>query len=366
MSDPIQAAFGGVSDRVASATALPRAAFADPAVFGAEVEQVLRRGWLPVARASDISRPGDYRSANPCGVPLVVTRDAAGAIHVLSRVCRHRGMPIVEGAGNARSLSCPYHLWRYGLDGALLAAPAMERSERFDPVNCSLPRVASTEWGGWVFANLDGKAAPLAPQLVALDRRLAAIDPSCLVTAGVIELASPWSWKVMVENFLESYHHIGPHAQTLQRTNPGLGTYEGAGGDLFTILENPPIDDEHASLLVAAVFPLTLMAFTERPEPLGVWYELDRIEHQSFRLRIHLLTSEAFAAVPEFVEGYREAVMAVHLEDIPVCEGVQRGVLSPFYQPGPLSHLEASAWRFHRFLKRQLCGGPEGEYANRR
>ena len=357
MNDPIHAAFGGVSDRIATASALPRVAFADLAVFEAEVERVLRRGWLPVARTSEISQPGDYRSVDPCGVPLVVTRDAAGDIHVLSRVCRHRGMPIVEGAGNARSLSCPYHLWRYGLDGALLAAPAMERSEAFDAANCALPQIASTEWRGWVLANLDGTAAPLAPQLTELDGRLAKLDPSNLVTAAVIELESPWNWKVMVENFLESYHHIGPHAQTLQRSNPGLGTYEGAGGDLYTILENPPIDDEHPSLLVAAIFPLTLMAFTERPEPLGVWYELDRIEHQSFRLRIHLLMSEASAADRDFVEGYREAVMAVHLEDIAVCEGVQRGVRSPLYQPGPLSHLEASAWRFHQFLKRQLFAG---------
>jgi phenylpropionate dioxygenase-like ring-hydroxylating dioxygenase large terminal subunit len=351
---PIQAAFAGVSVDVASARALPRAAYAERDVFEAELDQVFRRGWLPVARVSEVAKPGDYRSVDPCGVPLVVTRDGAGAIHVLSRVCRHRGMPIVEGAGNAESLTCPYHRWRYRLDGRLAAASAMERSEAFDQASCALPPIAAAAWRGWVFANLDGRAAPLAPQLAALDDRLAELDPSRMVTAGVIEFDSPWNWKVMVENFLESYHHIGPHSQTLQLSNPGLGTYEGGGGDLYTILENPPIDGEHAHLLVAAVFPLTLMAFTEGPEPLGVWYEFDRIEHQSFKLRIHLLTSEAFAAVPAFVARYRDAVTAVHLEDIPACEGVQRGVLSPLYEPGPLSHLEAAAWRFHRFLRRQL------------
>jgi phenylpropionate dioxygenase-like ring-hydroxylating dioxygenase large terminal subunit len=352
----IQAVFGGVSDRIDTATALPRAAYADPAVFEAELEQVFRRSWLPVARASEVSKPGDYLAVDPCGVPLVVTCDAAGDIHILSRVCRHRGMTIVEGAGNASSLTCPYHRWRYGLDGRLAAAAAMERSGWFDQAGCALPKVAAAQWRGWIFANLDGEAAPLAPQLSRLDERLAKIDPARFITADVIELASPWNWKVMVENFLESYHHIGPHAQTLQQSNPGLGTYEGDGGDLYTILENPPVDAAHAPLLVAAVFPLTLMAFTEGPEPLGVWYQLDRIEHRAFRLRIHLLTSEAFAAVPEFVAGYREAVMGVHLEDIPVCEGVQRGVLSPLYEPGPLSHLEASLSRFHRFLRRQSCG----------
>jgi phenylpropionate dioxygenase-like ring-hydroxylating dioxygenase large terminal subunit len=201
---------------------------------------------------------------------------------------------------------------------------------------------------------VDGKAAPLAPQLERLAARLAPIKAESLVTAGAIELDSPWNWKVMVENFLESYHHIGPHSGTLQKTNPGLGTYVSDGDDLFAVLENPPARDQHGAFVVAAIFPLTLMFFTEGPEPLGVWYELDRIEHSAFRLRIHLLTSAAFAANAAFVAQYRAQVMAIHMEDIPACEGVQRGVMSLLYQPGPLSHLEAALWRFHRFLKARV------------
>jgi len=224
----------------------------------------------------------------------VVTRDAAGEIHVLSRLCRHRGIPVVEGAGNAKALTCPYHLWRYGLDGRLAAAPAMERSQVFDRDSCNLPAIASCRWNGWVFANPDGMAAPLEPQLQDLKARLAAIAPDGLVTADIISLDSPWNWKLMVENFLESYHHIGPHAGTLQLTNPGLGTWVAETGEAFTVLENPPVDDQH---------------------------------------------------------------LAVHAEDIPACEAAQKGVTSPLYEPGPLSHLEASLWRFHRFLRRSLLGG---------
>lgn len=356
MTGAAEAAYADVSDTLECARALPRAAFADPKVFEAEV-RALKSGWLPVARESALAESGDYLSVDLLDLPLVVTRDAAGEIHVLSRLCRHRGIPVVEGAGNAKALTCPYHLWRYGLDGRLAAAPAMEKSQVFDRDQCRLPAIASSRWNGWVFANPDGTAEPLEPQLEGLKARLAAIAPDGLVTADIVSLDSPWNWKLMVENFLESYHHIGPHAGTLQQTNPGLGTWVAETADAFTVLENPPVDDQHEPFVVAAVFPLTLMFFMEGPARLGVWYELAGVEHGRFQLRIHLLTTPEFAAAPEFVAHYRDQVLAVHAEDIPACEAAQKGVTSPLYEPGPLSHLEAGLWRFHRFLRRSLLGG---------
>lgn len=355
MSDPARMAYTAVSDTLTRATALPHAAFADAHVFAAEQARVFRAGWMPVARESDLAQPGAYRSVDVGGAPLVVTRDVGGEIHVLSRVCRHRGMPVVEGAGVAKALTCPYHLWRYGLDGRLAAAPGMERSEAFDRDDCDLPAIATTRWGGWVFANVDGQAPPLAPQVAPLAERLAPFAPQDMVTVDTITLESLWNWKLMVENFLESYHHIGPHAGSLQKTNPGLATYEGQGGDLFTILENPPAGEGDHGFVVAAIFPTTLMFFSEGT-PLGTWYELDAIEHGRFRLNIHLLARPDLAAIPEFVAGFRAQAMAIHDEDIPACQGAQKGVMSPLYTPGPLSHLEASVWRLHRFLKARLAG----------
>ena len=257
---------GGVYDDVASdparARALPARAYADLAVFAAEVERVLRGGWLPVARESQLPLPEDYLATTLASAPVLVTRDAAGALHVLSRVCRHRGMPVTEVSGNGPTLMCPYHLWRYGLDGALLSAPAMQGSDVFDTKACGLPRVRHATWGGWIFANLDGQAPDLAPQLAPLSARLAAIGPEDYVTVDVITFDSPWNWKVMVENFMESYHHIGPHGASLQHTNPGLGTYAGEGGDAFAILENPPADAEHDAFVVACVFPTAMMFFS--------------------------------------------------------------------------------------------------------
>lgn len=335
------------------AVGLGRDAYANPAMFDEEVAKVLRAGWIPVGRTRDLANPGDFRTVELFGTPLVVTRDQGGELHVLSGVCRHRGMLVAAGAGNAKGLICPYHLWRYDLDGTLVTAPAMEQNAGFNAGDCALPKVRHEIWGGWIFANLDGTAAPLGGQLGPLVARLEAAAPETLVSVNVIELASPWNWKIMVENFMESYHHIGPHSGSLQRTNPGLLTYESAGGDLYSILENPPAAGQEG-FVVAAIFPLTLMYFSGGEGSVGVWYELDAVRHDSFNLRIHLLAPPELAEHPEFVAGFREQVLAVHSEDIPVCEGTWAGVRSPFYTPGPLSHLEACVQRFHQHLSRRL------------
>jgi phenylpropionate dioxygenase-like ring-hydroxylating dioxygenase large terminal subunit len=319
---------------------------------------VLRAGWIPACRQSQIAAPGDYVAVDLLGEPLVAVRDEGGTVRVLSRVCRHRGFLVVEGAGNTRSFACPYHIWRYGLDGALLSAPAMEQSAAFDRKACALPSHKTETWGGWVFVNLSGHAAPLGPQLAALDARLAPIDPSDLVTADIVTFESPWNWKVMVENFMESYHHIGPHSGTLQHTNPGLGTWVRDVGDAAAVLENPALEG-HNPFVVAMVFPLTMMFVTEGPVKLGAWYEMTDLRVDRFRLNIHLLAPPDFAAVPAMVEAFRGQVNAIHLEDIPACEGVQKGVTSPHYQPGPLSHLEAALWRFHRHLQSAVRGALE-------
>ncbi len=349
-----QKLYAQVSDDRTAAVGLPREAFVDPLIYDAEVEHVLTAGWLPVARASDVASPGDYRSVDLLDVPLLVSRDAHGTLHVLSRVCRHRGMPVVEGHGNRNDFSCPYHLWRYGLDGRFLFAPAMEDVNNFDPANCSLKQVAHEEWGGWVFANLSGGAKPLAPSLRSLRQRFERLRPETFVSAATLEFDSPWNWKIMVENFLESYHHIGPHASTLQLSNPAFGTYATDDEGAFTVLENPPVAGAD-SFVVACVFPLTLIALTESEVPWGVWYELANLQHDRFVLRIHLLLSPEQAAVQEWVAQYCEQIRAIHLEDIQVCEGVQRGYRSRLYSSGPLSHLEGCLWHFHQYLKRAFA-----------
>ena len=337
---------------MSGARALPAECYRDPAHFEREAERVLRPAWHPVARWDELPEPGDYRSFELCGEPLVLVRDEAQRLRVLSRVCRHRAHTVVEGRGHARSLVCPYHRWSYGLDGSLRSAPLMKEVSGFDAARCGLPELPTTRWQGFLLTTLAPSPPPFCDALGPLDARLAGRRLGELVTLDVLEFDSPWNWKVMAENFMESYHHLGPHAESLQRTNPAQATFCAELEGPFSVLENPGTG-EAPSFLVAHVFP-TLLLFVQEGEPIAVWYELqiDRVDH--FALRIHVLATPELARVEGAAAGIAEVVRQVHLEDIAVCEGVQRGLRSRLWEPGPLARQEECLARFHRHLAERL------------
>jgi phenylpropionate dioxygenase-like ring-hydroxylating dioxygenase large terminal subunit len=192
----------------AEARTLPWAAFTDGAVFEAEMERIVRRGWQYVGHTSMAAETGRYFTADLGGIPIVVVRDDAGALRALVNVCKHRAFPLAFGEGTTRSLRCGYHGWTYGLDGRLVRAPRSEREGWFDPDCVRLDEVRLELWGPLVFVNADEEAEGLADALGPV--------PDAIRAAGIeveeldfhrrehFELAA--NWKVVCENFLECYH----------------------------------------------------------------------------------------------------------------------------------------------------------------
>jgi len=119
----------------------PGVFYTSEAFFEHERATLLRRGWHCVGRADEFAASGDYLTLHLLGEPLIVARDKDGAIRALSNVCRHRGMPLAQGAGNANRFICPYHAWTYATDGRLLRAARMQNAA-FDPETCRLPAFA--------------------------------------------------------------------------------------------------------------------------------------------------------------------------------------------------------------------------------
>ncbi len=68
------------------AVTFPPAAYTDEDYFAFEAKRVLETGWMCVAHVSQLKEAGSYVAVDLLGEPLVVTRDAANAIHVLARV----------------------------------------------------------------------------------------------------------------------------------------------------------------------------------------------------------------------------------------------------------------------------------------
>ena len=365
--DLLKHALDRVRRPLAEASTLPPRCYVDPKFYALEVDRVLSREWLCVARADQLKNRGDFVCADLIGEPIVAVRGADDEIRVLSRVCRHRGMPIASGAGTCQRFECPYHNWTYGLDGKLVGAPEMHKTANFDRAGSRLPEFRTETWEGWVFVNFDRAAAPLAPRLEPLRRVIEPYGFSNFCTAGAIEWDSPWNWKVMVDNFMESYHHMGIHRDSLQRFYPAKGTYaDDNGGGPFAILRNPnrggePLEPSlpvvpslpaelAGQLFVAAVFPSHLIAATA--ETL-VWYRIEPRSAESLRLTTYACVLPQAADDPAYapaVKASLESLRAIHMQDIAACEGVQAGYRSRFAQSGRYSHLEKALWQFHNWL----------------
>src|SRR5579863_7878537 len=113
------AARAGVGDLAPSTMRIPNAHYTDPAILEAERRTTFATPLL-VSPSSTVPEPGDYRTMDLMGMPVVVVRGADRRARVLLNACRHRGAQVAEGSGCSRRLTCSYHRWVYNTEGALV------------------------------------------------------------------------------------------------------------------------------------------------------------------------------------------------------------------------------------------------------
>jgi len=186
---------------------LPSSWYTDPAVVERERARIFRRSWQYVGRTAQVARAGDYFTAVAGDVPVVVVRSGEG-LGAFVNVCRHRRHEVASGAGNCKTLQCPYHAWAYGLDGRQRAAPRSDHEPGFDRDDFPLLPARLDTWGPFVFVNVDPEASPLADMLGELPRIIAGsgLDLAGLRFRERADWEADANWKVLIENFLECYH----------------------------------------------------------------------------------------------------------------------------------------------------------------
>lgn len=344
---------------------LPPAAYTSPAVFAAEAERIFGAYWVPVAHTSQLANSGDFICIDLPDQPIVVTRNKTGELQAFSRICLHRAMPIIEGRGNATRFTCPYHQWTYELDGQLRSAPMMDGAEDFDTQACRLPALRVEIWQGFVMVNLSPDAAPLAPQLSGLEAEVADYGMSDLEIATSLAFDSPWNWKILVENFMEAYHHIGTHKDTFEPVYPARESFVPDNGDApWSLLRMPgkPGDENEAEglpplpgldesrqheLFAATVFPTLLFAGNAN---MVFWYQLMPRAHDDMHLQIHVLMPAPVSAMlePDDIDAIAESVRFIHVQDIEVNEGPWRGLQAKMTTQGRLSLYEKAIWQLNQ------------------
>ena len=189
----------------------------DEEVYRQEQEKVFGRAWLVVGHEDMVRKPGDYVTNYMGEVPVIVTRDMAGKIHVLVNRCAHRGNEVcLFDRGKANSFTCSYHGWSYGLDGSLVGVP-MEREIYHDQLNRAewgLEEVRVANFKGLVFATFDAEAPALEDwlgedgcwwlQTYVLVDHLGGLE----ALPGWHRYRSPGNWKHMAENFIGDDYHV--------------------------------------------------------------------------------------------------------------------------------------------------------------
>ena len=194
---------------------LDASVYIDPLRFEREQRAIFDKLPLLLAPSALLPEKNMAVAHDGYGVPLIISRDAEGRIHVMANVCRHRGTRLIESgeAVPARRIVCPYHAWTYGSDGQLLAIPRAECFPGVDKADRPLNHFSAVESGGfiWFSRNPDadfGHVFELAEDMGAFG-----MSDLHLYRRRTHEVAS--NWKQVMDAFLESYHVQRLHAETI-------------------------------------------------------------------------------------------------------------------------------------------------------
>jgi phenylpropionate dioxygenase-like ring-hydroxylating dioxygenase large terminal subunit len=208
----------GVRELIASQPAgrsLLQPFYCDDSVYCLDCERVWRKGWLFAGHSCEIPKPGDYFAVEMDSDSVVVTRDGEGRVRAFYNVCRHRGSLICESAsGHVTKFVCPYHRWTYGLDGALLHAPGMQKE--LDTAELGLRPAHARETAGLIFISL----AAEPPDFSSAEELLGSVArPQGLLNAKVakaVDYLVKANWKLVWENNRECYHCNANHPQYIR------------------------------------------------------------------------------------------------------------------------------------------------------
>ncbi len=370
VADPVAALKATVEKPFEDARAMPPAVYTSAEVLAAEQARIFARQWICLGRASTLAKPGDYLTDEIAGQPILVLRDKDGEIHGMSNVCLHRMSTLMEGRGNVRTIVCPYHAWTYSLDGSLRGAPMMERQAGFCKDAYRLPQVRTEVWQGWLYATLDADLSPVAEQFADLAPMIARYGMADYVETFREEHVWNTNWKILAENFMESYHlpmlhraTVGPHSKLEEMDcPPGLPAFN---YHWITKEASLPIGNAHPAntrlegdwrktTALLALYPSHLITLT----PGYFWYLVLRPVGVD---KVHILfgggLSPEFVADPrgpEYMATLKTLLDEVNAEDRRGVEAVFRGVSSPLARPGHLSHLERPNYDFARYLAGRL------------
>lgn len=207
---------------------LHRSIYLDPEIFELEMTRIWGSAWIFIGHESQVKNPGDYYTTQiNHKIPVLMTRDRNGQVHVLHNRCAHKGAKLVDTpCGNARAFRCCYHGWTFNTDGTLLKIPNEKGYENTgfnlnDPMNNVQKLARYDSYRGFVFATLNPDAPELKDWLggaaVCFDNLCdRAPEGEVEVAGGVLKYEHDCNWKLFLENLNDTMHPMVTHQSVVQ------------------------------------------------------------------------------------------------------------------------------------------------------
>lgn len=129
-----------------------------------ELESAPRRGitpegwltdsWYLACTAKELKSGAQFRRMI-CGEPVLLARTNAGKVFALRDICPHRLVPLSAGrqleTDGEPTVECPYHGWRFGMDGVCRLMPSLVEDDKMEPSRVKVRRYPVHEAHGMVF-----------------------------------------------------------------------------------------------------------------------------------------------------------------------------------------------------------------------
>ena len=144
-----------------------------------------------------------------------MVRQKDGGVKAFYNVCQHRGNPLVDGEkGSVRRFVCKYHSWAFMPDGELNFVPDREDFPEGNPCGkVRLAELACETFAGFVWVNMDTECMSLKSFLGPIWDEWSRYDLESWRRYQARTVHLPCNWKVVLDNFNESYHvptvHMG-------------------------------------------------------------------------------------------------------------------------------------------------------------
>ena len=221
---------------------VPAEHYYDPERWQLEIDRVFKRMPLMLAMSCELKQPGDFKTIEAAGVPVLLVRDEDLQVRAYINSCSHRGAVIVtEGSGNKKRFTCPYHAWTYDHGGNLVTIYAENDFGSIDKSCHGLTALRVGERAGMIWVTLDPNS-PLDVDafLCGYDHLLAHFGFEDWTLFDTRTLASP-NWKVAYDGYMDLYHLPILHRNTFGSNMPNQALYHAWGPHQRVSSPNPSL-----------------------------------------------------------------------------------------------------------------------------